>query len=89
MLADCIPAIETCYYAPTREIAVEHLQNILDLMGAGGLQLDAAAMVVTLSCGESRSYQRVEDLPAESDECLCGKVPQRHFFVQYGVLDVP
>lgn len=38
---------------------------------------------ITLSCGERRDYQTKDDVPRETVECTCGKVPHPHFFIEY------
>ncbi len=39
---------------------------------------------VTLPCGETRVYEIADVLPLVTVECPCGRLPYRHYFVQYG-----
>jgi len=36
-----------------------------------------------LPCGEERTYKAREDVPENNDECHCGKLTYRHFFISY------
>lgn len=59
----------------------EHLDDIDEIMH----QADRYDNFLYIKgpCGEVRRYSTREDVPEESVECCCGKVPYQHFFIRY------
>ena len=41
----------------------------------------------TLPCNTTKNYKTAKDVPTESDECLCGTLKYKHYFILYTDLE--
>ncbi len=44
-------------------------------------------IAIELPCGQSVDYATLADFPRETVECKCGRLPYRHYFVEWRTSD--
>lgn len=62
------------YAATSRRALLDSLSVCLSI---------TSPLTAELPCGNSKAYYTEDEVPSESVECLCGRVPHRHFFILY------
>ena len=70
-------------YATNRGVLLDRLNKEVALLELrAGVRF--ALLSVVLACGEACVYWREADLPWIDQECTCGRLLYRHWFIKYG-----
>lgn len=74
---------DICIQSPDRETLLKYLVPMMVQTCVQKTSVLPACVTCTGPCGTVKIYHTVSDIPYRSDECLCGKLDRRHWFIHY------